>query len=714
MVGENRDGRGKFTWQGKGGQHTYDGDWRDGLKHGRGVYTWPSGGTYDGEWKDGNKDGWGVERCSSGGWYEGLCRGDTWTKGTWHNSNGVDVKEGEWVWDVSANTYKLQGWGVWRKGMIDLTGLGTYTEATESAAAKLDKAIVMVTVYEGEWNNNQMHGHGMWRLPGTGTIYCGELDHDVMSGTGRMLIGDNSTRYHDPGGSYVGGMKDDVFHGEGVRLWSNGDRYQGSWDDGKEHGNGTKRWARDGSSFTGVWERGVPVKGTMEWPNGDKFTGTFTDETEGEGVLSLSQLYCNYEGSAEFGNNGIKGSLRRNTFHGADGAALHVMGSSLPHLYHSQLIKKVKEEHNNERETERKQWNTERTQLQNKLNAAELSIKVATKLRSQLKNAAPLLISLEDSVSSLKQSLGSATERNQELAVHLSELANLREALDKAVEESETRCKEILGQTLTVESTESEIRQCSRNISLLMQKLLGIKPSSSANNEEQRGTRPNQDINKLMTLKPWLLLETLEQSPPSSSSALEPLSLLLRAITEGASRIQGGCTFNSCSKVIEQHTLFQKECDSQFTLCQGLHHEIGDLFSACQGLNEGYSRKYMVMRGLEGDESFMSHPDVWHQLSELLPRAQQVVMDITLAKFTSGKVPPGSQQQAGCTASGSASIPPRSTTETATNSSIHPQPQKQGGINITTLIASCAMRGHATSCSIHVATLSAVLSAHRT
>ncbi|KAH3722740.1 hypothetical protein Pelo_18553 [Pelomyxa schiedti] len=82
-------------------------------------------------------------------------------------------------------------------------------------------------------------------------------------------------------------------------------------------------------------------------------------------------------------------------------------------------------------------------------------------------------------------------------------------------------------------------------------------------------------------------------------------------------------TFDSCSKVIEQHTLFQKECDSQFTLCQGLHHEIGDLFAACKDFNEAYSSKYMVMRGLEGDEQFMSHPDVWHQLSELLPRAQQ-------------------------------------------------------------------------------------------
>ncbi|KAH3722741.1 2-isopropylmalate synthase [Pelomyxa schiedti] len=531
LVNNKRDGRGKVTWHGGG---TYDGEWRDDNMQGRGVIT-AAEGTYDGEFRDNLMDGWGVLRGAGCLCVEGLWRGSRLTRGTWHHPNGVDVKEGEWVWNESTTSYKLQGWGVWRKRMTKSNG--GYTEAvpTESTAAN---QVVMVTVYEGGWNNDQRHGHGTWRSPETGTIYCGEWDNDVMSGTGRMLIGDNS-RYKDPGGSYVGGMKNDKFHGEGVRLWSNGDRYQGSWEDDKEHGNGTKRWARDGSSFTGVWERGVPVKGTMEWPNGDKFTGTFTDETEGEGVLSLSQLCSNDgEGSAEFGNNKIKGSLRRNTFHGADGAALHVMGSSLPHLYHSQLIKKVKEEHNNERETERNQWNTERAHLQTKLKAAELSIKeltkqkaleegdslqflvvndtstveasqqqhepsralselntafkVATKLRSQLKNAAPLLVSLEESVSSLRQSLESATERNQALAVHLSELANLREELDKAVEESDRRWKEILGQTLTVESSESEIRQCSRNISLLMQKLLGIVPSSSAINEEQRGPRPDQ------------------------------------------------------------------------------------------------------------------------------------------------------------------------------------------------------------------------------
>ncbi|KAH3759178.1 hypothetical protein Pelo_9011 [Pelomyxa schiedti] len=327
---------------------------------------------------------------------------------------------------------------------------------------------------------------------------------------------------------------------------------------------------------------------------------------------------------------------------------------------------------------ERNQWNTERTQLQNLLNLAENKIKqneeegdgvlavnetnqqqqmrsealcelstafkVATKLRSQLKKAAPLLVSLEHSVSMLKQFLESATERNLSLEVHLKDLSTLRKELEKVLEQSDTRCKQVLGQTLTVESSESEIQQCSRNLSSLMKKLLGINtlPSSGRNEEKERGTRevPTKDINNLMSLKPWLL-NSLEPPPPSSSSTCVPFSLLLREITtDTVLSTQGGGynDFDKCHAVIDQHTVLHKECTSQAALGQRLHKEIEDLLSTCQGLNEAHNRKYMLMRGLEGDEQFMSHPDVWSQLSDLLPRSLQSVMDVMVSKSTAGSM----------------------------------------------------------------------------
>jgi hypothetical protein len=45
---------------------TYEGEWRDNLKDGRGVYYFPKGGTYEGEWSRGYMSGIGVRTYSSG------------------------------------------------------------------------------------------------------------------------------------------------------------------------------------------------------------------------------------------------------------------------------------------------------------------------------------------------------------------------------------------------------------------------------------------------------------------------------------------------------------------------------------------------------------------------------------------------------------------------------------------------------------------------
>ncbi|KAH3732013.1 phosphatidylinositol 4-phosphate 5-kinase 8 [Pelomyxa schiedti] len=305
---------------------TYDGVWLNGDKNGRGVYRWPNGETHEGEWLNDKMDGWGVAHCAGGGWYVGLCRDDHWKRGTWHDGDGVDVWDGEWVWNATENTNEMQGWGVQRR----MTTNG-------GASVKM-----VVTVYEGEWDRDQWHGVGTWMSPdGLGDIYHGQFDHGKKCGTGSILFGG--------GGSYVGGWKDDVFHGRGVRLWANGDRYDGQWVGGKEHGEGTKTWSRDGSSFTGLWEGGVPTKGTMRWPNGDMFEGTFTqvrrvwswsdwEFMNGEGTLTLSK-------SSSGGFGMMKGTLNNNQFEGVSCPGVkHQMGSSLPQFEHWQQIEKLKTE----------------------------------------------------------------------------------------------------------------------------------------------------------------------------------------------------------------------------------------------------------------------------------------------------------------------------------------------------------------------------------
>ena len=69
----NKHGKGIFTWP---DGEKYEGEWKDGKFHGRGIYTWPDGTKYDGEWKDDKKHGKGVYTFHSGAKYEGEFKDD--------------------------------------------------------------------------------------------------------------------------------------------------------------------------------------------------------------------------------------------------------------------------------------------------------------------------------------------------------------------------------------------------------------------------------------------------------------------------------------------------------------------------------------------------------------------------------------------------------------------------------------------------------------
>ena len=53
---------------------TYDGEFVDGKRHGRGVYKYPDGSQYDGEFRDGERCGRGVEKYANGAQYDGEFR----------------------------------------------------------------------------------------------------------------------------------------------------------------------------------------------------------------------------------------------------------------------------------------------------------------------------------------------------------------------------------------------------------------------------------------------------------------------------------------------------------------------------------------------------------------------------------------------------------------------------------------------------------------
>eukprot|EP01100_Stratorugosa_tubuloviscum_P014664 TRINITY_DN798_c1_g2_i1.p1 TRINITY_DN798_c1_g2~~TRINITY_DN798_c1_g2_i1.p1 ORF type:complete len:287 (-),score=138.21 TRINITY_DN798_c1_g2_i1:100-960(-) len=122
--------RGTFNW--KGGDQ-YAGDWKHSLMHGRGIYTYRNGRRYEGEWVGGYKEGKGIFTWPNGDKYDGefhrdQCHGE----GTQEYADGR-VYRGQWAHNkkqgygvmIWKNKEKSQGY--WHDNLVN--GVAIYTES---------------------------------------------------------------------------------------------------------------------------------------------------------------------------------------------------------------------------------------------------------------------------------------------------------------------------------------------------------------------------------------------------------------------------------------------------------------------------------------------------------------------------------------------------------------------------------------------------------
>ena len=70
--------------------------------------------------------------------------------------------------------------------------------------------------YEGEYDNNMMHGHGTYYFA-SGSTYVGNWIHDKRSGHGVMTWADGS--------KYDGDWMNDEKSGQGIYTWPNNEIY---------------------------------------------------------------------------------------------------------------------------------------------------------------------------------------------------------------------------------------------------------------------------------------------------------------------------------------------------------------------------------------------------------------------------------------------------------------------------------------------------------
>ncbi|MBF0274592.1 MAG: hypothetical protein HQK84_05105 [Nitrospinae bacterium] len=171
-TGNCTTGYGTFEWS---NNNKYKGEWLNGKRHGKGVFTDGSGFEYNGEWENDKKHGKGVEKqlpefyVYEGDFKDGMRSG----KGTAFYGNKSNKYTGDW------ENNKRHGTGT----MVWINDEG-----------KIDR-------YEGEWKNDQRDGNGM--------------------------------RQYENGITYIGGWKNNLESGKGTLHFIDGSTYEGVWEEGK-------------------------------------------------------------------------------------------------------------------------------------------------------------------------------------------------------------------------------------------------------------------------------------------------------------------------------------------------------------------------------------------------------------------------------------------------------------------------------------------------
>lgn len=257
VYNDKPSGRGRLSSE----ELVYEGEWRNGLRHGYGSETCTNGQKYVGEWKEGKYHGYGKLLGADGSEYTGhFLSGKFHGKGIYKN-NDISY-DGEWcrgsrhgegIFTNAQGTYKGSFCYQLRHGQ------GIYTD-------------IHGNTYKGQWSRGMRHGQGMYNsMDGS---YTGAWRQDKRHGHGVSVC-----IYQ---GVYSGQWKNDKCHGSGTHTYANGSIYDGGWYKGQRTGHGILTW-KSGEIYDGTWARNEREgRGTYTDKNGIKYIGFWkTNKREG-------------------------------------------------------------------------------------------------------------------------------------------------------------------------------------------------------------------------------------------------------------------------------------------------------------------------------------------------------------------------------------------------------------------------------------------------
>jgi hypothetical protein len=304
----------------------YVGEFERDRFHGEGVYSWAPfvndmtgerfvGKRYDGQWKDGKKHGTGLFLLGNGTVYTGEFESDMYNGHGTLRTAGGDVYTGEWVRNKGSGQMSvvLGNDDLYEGKMYGgkFHGQGRYTFTKDSS------------FYEGAWERGLKHGKGGVRLFSNHNKYIGNYFQGEPHGQGVMI--------YVNGDQYVGEWNMGLPNGQGVMKYAHGEQYEGTFLQSKFYGHGKYTYS-DGGYYEGEYKNTAINKmsglefpkadgkrhglGARIWSNGARYEGEWeNDQMVGAGVLTDVEG-CTYVGNFLLGARHGKGTQNYGNVHG--------------------------------------------------------------------------------------------------------------------------------------------------------------------------------------------------------------------------------------------------------------------------------------------------------------------------------------------------------------------------------------------------------------
>jgi hypothetical protein len=214
----------------------YQGEFKDGLKHGNGTYVWGNGDRYEGEFVEDKPSGKGKWQFANGDTYEGELKAGVITGRGVYVTRGGDRIEGSFTSGIA-------------------NGVGIYRFASGDR-------------YEGEMVGGRLQGKGRYYTKGGDRIE-GTFADGKPQGKGIYFFAN--------GDRYDGDMQGGALTGQGTYFHANGSKYEGAMVNAVPQGKGAF-WFLDGSRFEGVFENGLAkASGEMVKPDGARRKAEIVD-----------------------------------------------------------------------------------------------------------------------------------------------------------------------------------------------------------------------------------------------------------------------------------------------------------------------------------------------------------------------------------------------------------------------------------------------------